>query len=217
VADDDGEGVQRFSLWKQCQFKHSQQRSVCLAKMVESFSQKCPVCSQMRKEDEEVICDECDADCGCKVGDCWAVNDKGSFCSECNSFRCESCGGIVICDECSEMYCEECVELKPGKGGMKRCHNCQPWWQKDEPATAFCKECGSRRQAAIICEMCGECVCSECPSFTCEKCGEESYCETCADLNFCEECELSTCDDCGCDCEEGETQFRKKRKKSNVR
>jgi hypothetical protein len=164
--------------------------------------EKCPVCSHERIEYGAVICVECDADCGCKRDACWV--ESGSFCSECKIFSCDSCGGIVPCDECLELYCEECADLKPGKNGDKRCRSCQPWWQKNKPANAFCKDCGSQRAGHIICSTCNQRVCSDCPYLTCEVCEEDSYCEGCADLKFCPKCEISTCEDCECECEGGD-------------
>ena len=147
----------------------------------------------------DAYCVDCDQDFGC--GDCWPAS--GSFCAECGNFGCYDCDESVAtsCDECLELYCDECGDFKPGKNGNKRCFACQPWWQKGKPANAFCRDCGSTRQAADICIECHSRVCHHCCSglscelcgdFTCDQCPDE-YCPQCTSANDTVVC-LDCCD-----------------------
>lgn len=154
-------------------------------------------------------CLECDgSDCGIRKC-CWKCASKDGFCcGKCNHFFTHRCSDgtedeRVICDECLETYCMDCADLKPMKDGLKRCSRCQPWWQKGKAATDFCKDCGSQRQDAIICVGCGERVCGMCPFFSCDACGDYAACESCAKVQYCDKCDVSTCEDCVCDCEKG--------------
>lgn len=154
-------------------------------------------------------------------GDC-EVNQICSNCFYDLGFICATCEGCYnhdcsdgtesaqfICDECLEIYCVECGDPKPGKNGTKRCISCQPWWQKNKPAEAFCKYCGSQRSDAKLCNKCGERVCYLCPSSTCDECEDSDFfrCEDCdpdPGVTYCDNCGMSLCYDCKCTCAEDE-------------
>jgi hypothetical protein len=105
--------------------------------------------------------------------------------------------------------------MKPGPNGTRRCIRCQPEEQKDLPANAFCKYCGSLSSSSSspqsetfkseLCTKCNERVCSQCPYYTCSVCEDTAYfrCEDCGpnpDVPHCEICGMSSCLDCQCSC-----------------
>lgn len=153
---------------------------------------KCRFCDKPCEEREfgDFHCCCCGEHGGCD--DCWP--DHGTFCSQCKFFVCHDCDGgdktIVYCDNCGEIYCEECGDMKPWKGGGKECHNCQPWYKKNKPASDFCSVCGggctgrNRRQ----CMICGKVVHKDCfCGISCASC-DDYMCDDCSDGNFCDEC-----------------------------
>ena len=172
----------------------------------ESNKDKCKECGNEFCDLGRQDCEMCNG-YKCGVTDmCFscAFQRQGFVCCECNAFYTHDCSAgteseQAICDECLNIYCAECGDLKPGKGGNKRCIYCQPWWQKDKPATAFCKGCGSQRQDAIICRYCEERVCWQCPTLVCGECEKIICCEDCdykAKMKFCEQRQQLLCHSC---------------------
>lgn len=122
--------------------------------------------------------------------------DSGDFCAKatCGKFYCHDCANLDVCEECGSSFCSTCTTFKPGKHGTKRCSDCQPWWQVNKPAGAFCRDCGSQRSDARICEECDARICCECwydGGQSCAQCG--LFCCDRCDGSFCYEC---TDDDC---------------------
>ena len=185
-----------------------------------------------------VVCTNCDGSFACttcKTTLCDACGNSCSFCgnfyckdsrddtcsgplrifecSACGEYICEDCGALEPCGECGDCFCSDCADLNPGKGGIKKCASCQPWWQKNKPAGAFCSRCGSQRQDVALCNACGERSCVACQNFHCEDCGG-MCCETCAEdeAHHCDSCGGLYCSDCvgacGCDAsdDEGESE-----------
>ena len=189
-----------------------------------------------KDEEEALCCKQCNEKLdkddnngeGYSCTNCYGDCNLNQFCSDCffcdTGYICSSCKGCYswectdgteceqfICDDCNDVYCKECADPKPGKDGTKRCISCQPWWQKNKPANAFCKYCGSQRSDAKICTKCNERVCYLCPYNTCESCEDPDYfrCEDCGydpeEVKYCETCEMSVCHDC-CSCEQDEEE-----------
>ena len=144
------------------------------------------ICSKCYSKD--TLCQEC-------------IHDEGFFfCEGCERGFCDPCGKMKICDECLSIYCSKCGDLKPRKGGDKICISCQPWWQKNKPASAFCVTCGSQRQGHINCKVCRDRICEDCPYLGCS-CGKIAVCEQCdwpPGLDHCKSCEEIHCPKCAC-------------------
>lgn len=146
----------------------------------EKASFMCSCCHESKEVTEvdkgNSICSECGTNYGCFE----CSMDEGGWCGECKEYTCFGCPGHPRgCDECLEQLCEECGEFKPGKHRTVRCYRCQPWWQKNKPAGAFCRDCGSQRRGADFCEGCGARICEECEYHQCSSCSEEFYCDEC--------------------------------------
>uniref|UniRef100_A0A7S3K5C0 Uncharacterized protein n=1 Tax=Aureoumbra lagunensis TaxID=44058 RepID=A0A7S3K5C0_9STRA len=163
----------------------------------ESF--KCHVCGETRELSETEtgpsVCVKCDGDYGCFE----CAVEQGGWCGNCEEFTCFNCPGYpTACDECYEQFCAECGNFKPGKNRTMRCYSCQPWWQKNKPAGAFCRDCGSQRGGANFCEDCGARICEMCESFQCTSCRETFYCDECnRDDVWCAQCgEDLVCTEC---------------------
>ena len=118
---------------------------------------KCPMCDEKSEDFKLKVCGgDCGEDIGCQL--CWY--DHSYTCEGCEVTSCHNCGGGEMCDECSCLYCRDCTTMKPGKNKTQRCSDCQPWWQKNKPASAFCRDCGSQRSGARF--VGGDRICHEC-------------------------------------------------------
>eukprot|EP01084_Bolivina_argentea_P291554 501096_1 len=150
-------------------------------------------------EDGYIIrCIECNESIGCQK----CCSNNGNYCNICEKFWCYNCYEITLktCDSCLIMYCKECTNFKPKKGGGIECSDCQIWWKKNIPASAFCTVCGSQRSHAHFCKGCDRRICIGCPGYICDEC-EEFQCEDCNDMDSCIICGFSNCDTCGIYCE----------------
>ena len=183
--------------------------SSCRATFCENcdFKHECRDCAKLLCDNCSMACSNCD-NIFCKESPDDTCNGplRAFACSECEEFICEDCGALEPCEKCGDCFCSDCADLKPGKNGIKQCTNCQPWWQKNKPASAFCSGCGSQRSAGGKCCGCGERCCAECPHFYCEGCGD-LYCGSCSDdgeEHMCDTCGKLFCSDCvgSCGCED---------------
>ena len=156
---------------------------------------KCAECQASGEELHKQHCSDCGDPLGCT--ECWP-EFEATNCNECEEIFCQDCSDhIGYCDSCNLPKCRDCTDFKPSKHGEERCSTCQPWWQKNKPATAFCRDCGSQRSSASICEGCGARVCHECEIRVCEDCNE-GVCARC-DGGWCEQCseiDIIRCADC---------------------
>jgi len=112
-------------------------------------------------KDCQATCGACGRENGCF--DC--STDYGDWCSDCETYFCHDCPQFPsVCDDCQQPKCETCANFKPGKNRTKRCYSCQPWWQKSESASDFCRDCGSQRSNANFCKGCAARICEDCTS-----------------------------------------------------
>ena len=122
---------------------------------------------------EESFCPEC---------------SKGSECTECNNWVCESCS--TGCNDCGHTVCDDCIVCCEACG-QPTCNNCSV--RCNECDLHFCDSCVS------VCQECGESICHSC-STSCESC-HDNHCPGCITIE-CDKCGHSVCDRCVSDCAE---------------